>query len=179
MKNDGKINFFGLSDMGRQRTNNEDAFVAEALDENTVLAVAIDGVGGYEGGEVAAAIAQKEIPEYLKKRILDEIPDVKVNSPDDACPLILNMSFVGCRAEVILHSLEQDEIYVSTGSACSSKDKGSHVLSAMGLRPEEIEGAVRFSFSSENTKEQMDIVAEKLKVYVESQRKLRSSFRRR
>lgn len=67
MKNDGKINFFGLSDMGRQRTNNEDAFVAEALDENTVLAVAIDGVGGYEGGEVAAAIAQKEIPEYLKK----------------------------------------------------------------------------------------------------------------
>lgn len=67
MKNDGKITFFGLSDMGRQRTNNEDAFVAEALDENTVLAVAIDGVGGYEGGEVAAAIAQKEIPEYLKK----------------------------------------------------------------------------------------------------------------
>lgn len=65
MNENEKLEFWGLSDMGRQRTNNEDAFVAEQLDENTVLAVAIDGVGGYEGGEVAAAIAQKEIPRYL------------------------------------------------------------------------------------------------------------------
>lgn len=62
-----KLLFYGQTDMGRQRTNNEDAFVLESLDENTVLAVAIDGVGGYEGGEVAAAIAQKEIPDYMKK----------------------------------------------------------------------------------------------------------------
>ena len=66
MKDTGKLTCFGLSDMGRQRTNNEDALVTERLDENTVLAAAIDGVGGYEGGEVAAAIAQKEIPDYLK-----------------------------------------------------------------------------------------------------------------
>ena len=65
MKDNEKIVFYGLSDMGRQRTNNEDAFVAEQLDDNTVLAVAIDGVGGYEGGEVAAEIAKTEIPEYL------------------------------------------------------------------------------------------------------------------
>ena len=61
------IVFSGLSDMGRKRTNNEDAFVAEQLNSHTVLAVAIDGVGGYEGGEVAAAIAQEEIPAYLKE----------------------------------------------------------------------------------------------------------------
>lgn len=65
MKNKEQITFFGLTDMGRQRTNNEDAFVAEQLDDSTVLAVAIDGVGGYEGGEVAAEIAQTEIPKYL------------------------------------------------------------------------------------------------------------------
>lgn len=59
------IQFYGLSDVGRQRTNNEDAFVVEQLDERTVLAVAIDGVGGYEGGEVAAEIAQTKIPRYL------------------------------------------------------------------------------------------------------------------
>lgn len=59
--------FCGKTDMGRQRTNNEDAFVAELLDAHTVLAVAIDGVGGYEGGEVAAEIAQREIPAYLKE----------------------------------------------------------------------------------------------------------------
>lgn len=59
------IEFFGMSDMGRQRTNNEDAFVAERLDEDTLLAVVIDGVGGYEGGEVAAEIAQTEISRYM------------------------------------------------------------------------------------------------------------------
>lgn len=68
MKKDSeKIRFFGKTDVGRQRTNNEDAFVAEQLDENTVLAVVIDGIGGYEGGEVAAEIAQREIPSYLKE----------------------------------------------------------------------------------------------------------------
>lgn len=59
--------FYGQTDVGHQRTNNEDAFVVEQLDEHTVLAVAIDGVGGYEGGEVAAEMAQKEIPAYLKE----------------------------------------------------------------------------------------------------------------
>lgn len=67
MKNSEKIMFFGKTDVGRQRSNNEDAFVAEQLDENTVLAVVIDGIGGYEGGEVAAEIAQREIPSYLKE----------------------------------------------------------------------------------------------------------------
>lgn len=62
-----KMLFCGKTDMGRQRTNNEDAFFVDRLDENTILAVAIDGVGGYEGGEVAAEIAQKEIPAYLKQ----------------------------------------------------------------------------------------------------------------
>ena len=62
-----KLMFYGKTDVGRQRTNNEDALVAEQLDENTILAIAIDGVGGYEGGEVAAEMAQKEIPSYLKE----------------------------------------------------------------------------------------------------------------
>ena len=64
---DEKLIIYGQSDVGQQRTNNEDAFVVEQLDEHTVLAVAIDGVGGYEGGEVAAEMAQKEIPAYLKE----------------------------------------------------------------------------------------------------------------
>lgn len=67
MKNRENIKFCGLTDTGKRRTNNEDAFVAEKLDDNTVLAVVIDGVGGYEGGEVAAEIAQREIPSYLKE----------------------------------------------------------------------------------------------------------------
>lgn len=67
MGNRENIKFCGFTDTGKRRTNNEDAFVAERLDDGTVLAIVIDGIGGYEGGEVAAEIAQKEIPSYLKE----------------------------------------------------------------------------------------------------------------
>ncbi|MDR0834584.1 MAG: protein phosphatase 2C domain-containing protein [Candidatus Symbiothrix sp.] len=61
------ISFGGKTDQGEIRTNNEDAFVVQKIwDNNHILAVVIDGVGGYEGGEVAADIAQKAIVNYLK-----------------------------------------------------------------------------------------------------------------
>lgn len=105
-----------------------------------------------------------KLKEYLKNRILDEIPDVIVNSPENGAPHILNISFLGTKGEVILHSLESHGIYVSTGSACSSNKKGkSHVLSAMGKTDEEIDGAVRFSFSPFLDKEDIDYTVEKLK----------------
>lgn len=63
-----KIKVFGKNNVGRLRDNNEDAYIAQPIwNDNNVLAVAIDGVGGYEGGEVAAEIAQKSIVEYLEK----------------------------------------------------------------------------------------------------------------
>lgn len=59
--------FCGRTDMGRKRTNNEDAFAVQYLwDREHILAVVIDGVGGYEGGEVAAELARKNIVEYLE-----------------------------------------------------------------------------------------------------------------
>lgn len=62
------ITFFGLTDVGRKRENNEDAVVIQRIwDDNHILAVAIDGVGGYEGGEVASAMAGEKIVEYLEK----------------------------------------------------------------------------------------------------------------
>lgn len=75
-------------------------------------------------------------------------------SPEESSPYILNVSFENLRSEVLLHHLEGKNIYVSTGSACSSrKNVHSHVLKAMGVKPDEIEGAVRFSFSSFNTED--------------------------
>ena len=69
------------------------------------------------------------------------------------------MGFLGCRGEVLLHSLEQRDIYVSTGAACSSRKKGSHVLAAAGLRRPPSSTAPSVSASSEfNTVEQMDYV---------------------
>jgi PPM family protein phosphatase len=62
------ITFQGKTDLGKIRSNNEDSFIATYIwDKKHVLAVAIDGVGGYEGGEVAAAIAQKSVAKYLEK----------------------------------------------------------------------------------------------------------------
>lgn len=113
--------------------------------------------------------------EYLKQRIIESFGDtVKINTPEISAPSVLNVSFLDCRGEVLLHMLEEKEIYVSTGSACSSnkKQKGSHVLNAMGLKPDEIEGAIRFSFSDENTKEQMDTVVDALCEVVTKHRKL-------
>ncbi len=142
----------------------------------------IAGMGAAAKLMLAEKEARIEAMRAAKTRLLDNIrasiPDVKVNSPENAVCSVLNVSFLGCRGEVILHTLEQSQIFVSTGSACSSRSKGSHVLRAMGLKPEEIEGAIRFSFCGDNTPEQMDYVSEKLKAAVESQRRLRRAFRR-
>ncbi len=125
--------------------------------------------------------AMKEARQYLLDLIKDQIGDIVINSPQDetGCPSVLNVSFLGTRGEVLLHTLEQDGIFVSTGSACSSNhssSKGSHVLNAMGLSPKEIESAIRFSFSEFNTREEMEYVADKLKTAVIRFRKL-GSFR--
>ncbi|MCM1168674.1 MAG: protein phosphatase 2C domain-containing protein [Bacteroides sp.] len=66
MKRD--IIWAGKSDIGKLSSNNEDAFVVQNLwDQNHVLALVIDGVGGYEGGEVAADIAKHSVVEYLSR----------------------------------------------------------------------------------------------------------------
>ena len=109
--------------------------------------------------------------------IKDSIEDVRVNSPEDGCPAILNVSFLGTRGEVILHKLETEGICVSTGSACSAGKKGgSHVLRAMGLTDEEVEGAIRFSFGAFNTEAEIPVVLDRLGKAVKGFRKL-GSFR--
>jgi cysteine desulfurase len=129
-----------------------------------------------------------EVNEYLRTGLIESIGDIRINGPEELgyglsdygkrCPSVLNVTFSGTRGEVILHTLEQDGIFVSTGSACSSNEasKDSHVLSSMGLNHKQIEGAIRFSLSEFNTKEEMDIVIDKTKTAVERFRKL-GSFR--
>lgn len=85
----------------------------------------------------------------LRKR-LSEVGDVLINSPDSALPYILNFSVLGYRSETLLHFLENEGIYVSSGSACS-KGKGSYVLNAMGLSKSRVDSALRISFSRYNS----------------------------
>jgi len=139
----------------------------------------VAGIAGLGAAVQNMEYVKPDCKDYLKQRLLEEIPDIRINSPEVSVSSVLNVSFLDCRAEVLLHMLEQDEIYVSTGSACSSHSKGSHVLMAQGLKLEEIEGAIRFSFGTENTKEEIDVLVPKLKAYVESQRKLRKAFKKK
>lgn len=87
---------------------------------------------------------------------LKDINDVCINSPSKASKYILNISFKGIRSEVIQNYLSSHNIYISTGSACSSKKKDSHVLKALNLEKKVIESAIRISFSKYNTKEEID-----------------------
>lgn len=104
----------------------------------------------------------------LKKAFTDRLlamENVCVNGPlyESGAPHIVNASFMGVRSEVLLHSLEDKGIYVSAGSACSShKRAGSPVLTAMGLSKERMESALRFSFSDETTKEELEYTADAL-----------------
>jgi serine/threonine protein phosphatase PrpC len=71
-------NFFGITDIGRISENNEDTFIAEKLgNKNVVLACVIDGVGGYAGGEVAAALAREVIIEHCRKSTAEPIVMLK------------------------------------------------------------------------------------------------------
>ena len=133
---------------------------------------AADGKAGGNGTtDGAGYLSMADIAE-VRQKLLDglcsKIDNIEINSPLEAgtapgqcCPSVLNINFRGTRGEVILHTLEQEGICVSTGSACSSNKKGqSHVLEAMGRSSKDIEGAIRFSLGRLNSPEEVDTVVE-------------------
>lgn len=109
-----------------------------------------------ERGEAAAA-QMAALRDRLRSG-LSGISEIRVNTPDaEAAPHILNASFAGIRGETLLHRLEMDGIFTSTGSACHSHDPApSHVLVAIGLHPTLAQGSLRFSLSRFTTPEEID-----------------------
>ena len=97
----------------------------------------------------------KKLKEYYLSK-LSKIENVDVNTPENSSPSIINNSFKGVRAEVILNYLSTNDIYVSTGSACSGNKGDSKILKAIALSQESINSSIRVSFSSENTFEEID-----------------------
>ena len=103
--------------------------------------------------EGAAKVA--EINNYLRKELSDR--GAEILSPDDALPYVLNVSFKGFESETMLHCLEIYNIFVSTVSACSAKQKKvSYVLLESGVDRKTAANAVRLSFSRENTMEEAE-----------------------
>lgn len=83
---------------------------------------------------------------------LQKMDGVIIRDISGASPYVLNISLLGYRSEIVLHYLEQREIYISSGSACS-KGASSGVLELFGAKPEEVDSALRISFCAENTEE--------------------------
>ncbi len=114
----------------------------------------------------------------LRKRLMNgicgKLDNIKVNTPEVCAPHILNLSFGNVRSEVVLHSLENEEIYVSSGSACSShKKEPSYVLTAIGTDRAMIDGSIRFSLSEFTTEEEIDKTIQAVTALIPRLRKLR------
>ena len=135
-----------------------------------------ENVPGIAGLGVAATKIYEEFEKninklyFLKDYLIDrlsEIEDVRINSTKgkSSAPQIVNASFVGVRSEVMLHSLEDKKIFVSAGSACSNNKQHSvsATLKGIGLKENEIESAIRFSFCIYTTKEEIDYAVDAIK----------------
>lgn len=140
-----------------------------------------ENVPGIVGFAKAVELALKSdknkisrLRDMLIERIEKEISDVKLNGPRDKrlCNNV-NFSFKFIEGESLLLRLDDKGICVSTGSACTSQSlKPSHVLIAIGLRPEIAHGSIRFSLSRFTTKQEILYTVESLKEIVENLRKI-------
>lgn len=119
--------------------------------------------------EVPGATVNGVFSEEADKRSLEE----RVNA---TAPHIISVSFAGIRSEVLLNALSERDIYVSSGSACSSNHPAiSGTLKAIGVADDLLDSTIRFSLSCETTKEELAIAADALKELVPVLSKFRRS----
>ena len=110
----------------------------------------------------------KEIKEYIRINLDKNI--FKVLSGQNSSPYILTVSAVGLRGEVLMHALEEKDLIVGNGSACSSKNRFSRVIEACGYKNDVLDGVVRISFSTSSTIEEAKKAVE---IFNETARKLK------
>jgi len=143
--------------------------------ENTV------GIVGF--GEAARILPEKfphdkpridALAERLRTGIREAIPKVHFNGhSEQRVKSTLSCSFLGLESEAVLLALATKEIYVSTGSACSeNSDEVSHVLLAIGLKPEIARSTVRLSLGRFNTDADIDLVLKELPDIIGKLRKI-------
>ena len=138
-----------------------------------------ENMAGIAGFAVAARLMlsqQAENYRYMGKLkeifltgLQERLPDMRING--DGAAHILNVTIPGIKGEVLVHALEEDGIYISTGSACHSpRADPSHVLLAMGRTPQEIEASLRISFSAAITMADVEYAVAKISEAVETLR---------
>lgn len=112
----------------------------------------------------------KELNNYVRQNV----ENAYIISDENASPYVIMLGFAGCRAETILHMMEEYGYLIGNGSACSSKKKENRNLSAMGYREDIIEGAIRISFANYTTlkevEEFVEVLNKTVKEYIEKVR---------
>lgn len=107
----------------------------------------------------------RRLREHLLAELRQHGVEYAMLSPPDGVPQITCLAFPGLRGETLLHALEQSQIYVSTGSACSSKHKGpSATLLAMGYRRQVVECSIRISLNHTNSLSEVTQTAQAIAV---------------
>ena len=105
------------------------------------------------------ALEEKSVTGELRNQLWNELiqkPGIRIFSPEEGASHILCFAIKGVRGEVVVHAFENHGIYISTTSACSSKKAdSSSTLYAMDVPAEWATGAVRVSFSNDNTTEEV------------------------
>ena len=144
-----------------------------------------ENVAGIAGMNAAIVEAMKNMKERIKKetemrdyligRVLSEIPYARINGhATKRLPGNANFTFEGIDGTSLVVLMDNDDICISAGSACSAgSEDPSHVISAIGVPKDKVFGTIRITLCSENTKEEIDYTIQQLKKNVnELRRKL-------
>lgn len=113
----------------------------------------------------------KKLREHFIFSLKKNLDDFLINC-EDGLPNILSLSIAGVKSEILIQMLSDQNIYVASGSACSSKQKVSRVLKEMGVGQKYIEGSIRVSFSHFNTEEEVGLAAEAIAETAQRLRKM-------
>jgi cysteine desulfurase len=136
------------------------------------LGVAAERAARRLGSEEPRRLAA--LAERMRRGLVERVPLALLNGDAERrLPTIVNLRFEGVDGEAVLHELDRLGITVSTGSACSAATPGpSHVLIALGLRPEDAHASVRFSLGEGNSEADVDSILENVPPVVERLRAL-------
>ena len=144
-----KINLIPLIHGGKSTTNYRSGTPATPLIVSTAKALRLAYNNIDEDINKITKLKEKLIS------ILKEYPDVYINSNEHAIPHIINVSILNVKPETMLHSLEEDEVYISTQSACSTGNSSKPVL-AVTNDEEKAKSSIRISISRKTTAEDID-----------------------
>jgi cysteine desulfurase len=114
-----------------------------------------------------------ECKELLINHLKANLPNIIINSCSNASPYIINISIRDIKGEILVRYLESEKIYISTGSACSTKKHQKRsVIERLGRDHKDVEGSVRISIGMDNNRDETLIIAEKIIIYANAIRKV-------